>query len=129
MATQKQAVHTGGAPAAVGPYSQAVKAGELVICSGQIPIDPANGELVTGDIRAQTHQVMKNLQAVLEASGSGFDRAVRFTIFLTDLGDFGAVNEVYASYLAEPFPARACVQVSALPKGVDVEIDAIALCD
>lgn len=127
MAT-KEAIHTDSAPAAVGPYSQAVKAGDLVICSGQIPLDPATGELVTGDIRAQTHQVMKNLQAVLEAAGSGFDKAVRFTIFLTDLGDFGAVNEVYASYLAEPYPARACVQVSALPKGVDVEIDAIGLC-
>lgn len=128
MATQKEAVHTDAAPAAVGPYSQAVKAGELVICSGQIPLDPATGELVTGDIQAQTHQVMKNLQAVLEASGSSFAQAVRFTIFLTDLGDFAAVNEVYASYLAEPYPARACVQVSALPKGVDVEIDAIAIC-
>jgi 2-iminobutanoate/2-iminopropanoate deaminase len=129
VSTSKEAVHTDSAPAAVGPYSQAVKAGSMVICSGQIPIDPSNGELVTGDIQAQTHQVMKNLQAVLEASGSGFDRAVRFTIFLTDLGDFGKVNEVYASYLSEPYPARACVQVSALPKGVDVEIDAIALCD
>ena len=129
MATQKEAIHTDAAPAAVGPYSQAVKAGNLVICSGQIPLDPASGELVLGDIQAQTHQVMKNLQAVLEASNSGFDRAVRFTIFLTDLGDFGKVNEVYSSYLAEPYPARACVQVSALPKGVDVEIDAIALCD
>ncbi len=124
---KKEAIHTKAAPAAVGPYSQAVAFGDMVICSGQIPLDPADGSLKVGSIEEQTHQVMKNLKAVLEASNSSLAQVVRTTIYLTDLGDFTRVNEVYASYFEAPFPARACVQVSELPKNVDVEIDAIGL--
>jgi 2-iminobutanoate/2-iminopropanoate deaminase len=122
-----KAVQTDAAPAAVGPYSQAMVFGEQVICSGQIPIDPATGKLLEGSVEEQTHQVLKNLSAVLEAAGSSMKKVVRMTIFLTDMGDFSKVNEVYASYLEEPFPARACVEVSRLPKDVAVEIDAIAV--
>lgn len=123
----REPVQTDAAPAAVGPYSQAMVFGDQVICSGQIPIDPATGELCTGSVEEQTHQVMKNLSAVLEAAGSSLGKVVRMTIFLTDMGDFAKVNEVYASYLQEPYPARACVEVSRLPKDVAVEIDAIAI--
>lgn len=123
----RHAVHTHDAPAAVGPYSQAVRFGELVICSGQIALDPASGALVTGSVEEQTHQVMKNLRAVLDAAGSSLGQVVRTTIFLTSMDDFARVNEVYASYFEHPFPARACVEVSRLPKGVAVEIDALAV--
>lgn len=128
--THHRSLHTEAAPAAVGPYSQAVELdlGErkLLFLAGQIPLDPASGELVTGDIQAQTRRVMENLEAVLTAAGSGFDRVVRTTIFLADMGDFAAVNEVYAGYFGEAPPARATVQAAGLPKGVEVEIDAIA---
>ncbi len=123
----KQPISTLTAPAAIGPYSQAVRAGGFVFLSGQIPLDPATGQLVDGDIRAQTVRVMKNLAAVLEAAGCSFADVVRTTIYLTDLGNFAAVNEVYGKALREPFPARATVQVSALPKGAHVEIDAVAI--
>lgn len=122
-------IQSEAAPKAIGPYSQAVSvpAGRMVFLSGQIPLDPATGEIVPGDVVAQTERVMKNLQAVLEAAGFSFDHVVRCGIFLTDLGDFARVNEVYARYFPVNPPARATVQVSALPRGVKVEIDAIAV--
>jgi 2-iminobutanoate/2-iminopropanoate deaminase len=122
-------ITTDAAPKAIGPYAQAVcaPAGRFVFCSGQIPIDPATAELVgAGDIRAQTQRVMKNLQAVLEAAGASFSAVVKTTIFLVDLGHFSAVNEVYATYFADHLPARSTVQVAALPRGAQVEIEAVA---
>ncbi|HEY8086284.1 MAG TPA: RidA family protein [Polyangiaceae bacterium] len=121
------AISTQDAPAAIGPYSQAVRAADLVFLSGQIPLDPATGQLVTGDITAQTRRVMENLRAVLAAAGCGFRDVVRTTIFLADLGHFAAVNDAYGAYFEAPFPARATVQVAALPRGAQVEIDAIAV--
>lgn len=118
-------VFTEKAPAAIGPYSQAMKIGSLVYTSGQIPIDPATGAVSGSDITAQTEQVMQNLAAVLEAAGSGFDRAVKTLCFLTDMGNFAAFNAVYAKYFTGN-PARSCVAVSALPKGVLVEVEVIA---
>jgi len=122
----RRTVMTDRAPAAIGPYSQAVASGDLVICSGQIPLDPVSGELVSGDIGAETRRVMDNLAAVLQAAGCGMADVLRCTIYLVDLADFGAVNEAYGAYFPQAPPARACVQVSALPKGARVEIDAIA---
>ena len=122
----REAVSTTRAPQAIGPYSQAIRAGDLVFVSGQIPLDPATGAVVAGDIAAQTHRVMQNLQAVLEAAGASLGAVVKTTIFLADLGDFAAVNEVYGGYFTPPAPARATVQVARLPKDVRVEIDAIA---
>jgi len=126
MTHDRRVVHTEQAPAAIGPYSQAVAAGGVLFCSGQIPIDPSTGELVSGDIADETRQVMRNLTAVIEAAGSSLDHVVRCTIYLTDLGDFARVNEVYGSFFGDAPPARACVEVAALPKGARVEIDAIA---
>lgn len=120
-------IATTAAPAAIGPYSQAVEAGGTVYCSGQIAIDPKDGTLVEGDAAAQARQVLANLDAVLAAAGCTRADVVRCTIFLTDMGDFGAVNEVYADFFGEVRPARATVAVAGLPKGVDVEIDAIAV--
>lgn len=114
------------APSAIGPYSQAIDAGDFVFLSGQVPIDPKTGELVTGDIGVQTDRVLDNLGAVLEAAGCSFADVVKTTIYLMDLGDFQAVNATYAKRFGEAPPARATVQVSALPKGARVEIDAIA---
>ncbi|MBW2731050.1 MAG: RidA family protein [Deltaproteobacteria bacterium] len=129
MSQERSVIQTESAPAAIGPYSQAVRAGELVFCSGQIPLDPKSGDLVGGDdVVAQTHQVMKNLEAVLKAAGSSFDEVLKTTIYLTNLDDFVKVNEAYANYFPVTPPARATVQVSRLPKGVDVEIDAVARC-
>ena len=122
----RDVVSSRDAPAAIGPYSQAVRAGEFLFISGQIPLDPESGEVVNGDVSAQTHRVMRSLGAILKAAGAGFDDVVRTTVFLTDLGDFARVNEVYGSYFTAPAPTRATVQVAALPKGVSVEIDAIA---
>lgn len=119
-------VSTVTAPAAIGPYSQAIDAGDFVFLSGQVPIDPKTGELVTGDIGVQTDRVLDNLAAVLEAAGCSFSDVVKTTIYLLDLGDFQAVNAVYAKRFTAAPPARATVQVSALPKGARVEIDAIA---
>ena len=122
-------VATEGAPKAIGPYSQAVSVptGRLIFCSGQIPVDPQSGELTgAGDIRQETHRVMKNLEAVLRAAGASFAGVVKTTIYLVDLGNFSAVNEVYATYFKGSPPARATVQVAALPRGAQVEIDAIA---
>lgn len=119
-------VNSLSAPAAIGPYSQAIDAGDFVFLSGQVPIDPATGELVPGDIAAQTERVLDNLAAVLDAAGVGFANVVKTTIYLMDLGDFAVVNATYAKRFSEAPPARATVQVSALPKGARVEIDAIA---
>ena len=122
----REAVNTDAAPAAIGPYSQAVRAGSLLFISGQIPLDPESGAVVDGDITAQTHRVMQSLGAILRAAGADFSHVVRTTIFLTDLGNFAEVNDAYGSYFTDPAPTRATVQVAALPKGVSVEIDAIA---
>jgi 2-iminobutanoate/2-iminopropanoate deaminase len=122
------AVLTDKAPKPIGPYSQAVKVGGLVFTSGQIPIDPKTGGLVTGDIEQETEQVFVNLAAVLAAAGTSLERAVKTTVFLTDMGLFSRVNDVYARHFKEPFPARSTVQVAALPKGVSVEIEVIAEC-
>ncbi len=121
----KQAISTSKAPAAIGTYSQAVRTAGTVYVSGQIPLDPASGELVTGDIRAQIHQVFRNLMAVAEAAGLGLESAVKVNVFLTDLGNFAAVNEIMAEYFPQPFPARAAIGVAALPRGAAVEADAI----
>jgi len=125
----KQAVSSAEAPKAIGPYSQAVRAGQLLFVSGQVPLDPATGQLVEGDIAAQTHRVFANLAAVLKAGGRSFADVVRTTVFLADMNDFAAVNEVYGSYFSEPYPARATVQVARLPKDARVEIDVIASFD
>ena len=124
--SERGVVRTENAPAPFqgAPYSQGIVYGDLVFVAGQVGIDPATGELVEGGIGAQTEQVMKNLGAVLEAAGSGLDRLVKTTIFLVDFGDFGAMNEVYARHLPEPYPARATVQIAALPSGALVEIEA-----
>jgi reactive intermediate/imine deaminase len=121
----KETFHTDGAPAAIGTYSQAVRTGNLVFISGQIPLVPATMEIVEGDFAARARQVFGNLRAIAEAAGSSLDNAVKLTIFLTDLDNFATVNEVMAEFCTEPFPARAAVQVAALPKGVDIEADAI----
>ena len=119
-------VHTDAAPAAIGPYSQAVKVGDLLFCSGQIPLDPASMEMVGETAAEQCEQVMQNLKSVLEGSGTGLDRVVRTTIFLASMADFAAVNEVYARHFGDHKPARACVAVKELPKAALVEIDCIA---
>lgn len=124
---KNDAIHSSSAPAAIGPYSQAVRAGDTLYCSGQIPLDPATGALVEGDVKVQTARVMDNLKAVIEEAGLSMEAVVRCTIFLADLGDFGAVNEVYGGYFSDPAPARVTVQVAGLPKGAQVEIDAIAV--
>ena len=123
---EKRAVATDKAPAAIGPYSQAVVVGNLVFLSGQIPLDPERGKIVEGSIEDETRQVLRNLAAVLAADGLTLDAVVRTTVFLTDLEDFPRVNQTYAEFFTEPFPARATVQVAALPRGARVEIDAIA---
>ena len=126
MMTRK-VVETAEAPRAIGPYSQAIVAGGLVFCSGQIPLDPATGQLVVGDVEVQTARVMDSLAAVLKAAGSSLGQVVKTTIYLHDLGDFAKVNAVYAKYFEVAPPARATVQVAALPRGAAVEIDAIAI--
>jgi 2-iminobutanoate/2-iminopropanoate deaminase len=123
----REIIKSPDAPAAIGPYSQAVRAGDTVYCSGQIPIDPKTGELVTGSIEDQTTQVLDNLGAVLGAAGLTMQSVVRCTVFVSDMGDFGRVNEVYARYFSTNPPARATVEVSGLPKDVDVEISCIAV--
>lgn len=122
----KQRVHSEQAPAAIGPYSQAIAAGGMLFCSGQIALDPKTGSMVPGGVEAQTIQVMKNLGAVLTAAGINFEQVVKTTIYLSDLNDFQAVNTIYAKSFTAIAPARATVEVSALPKGALVEIDAIA---
>jgi reactive intermediate/imine deaminase len=121
----KEPIHTARAPAAIGPYSQAIRAGNTVYLSGQIPLDPATMEIVKGDIRAQIRRVFDNLAAVAEASGGSLANAVRLTVYLTDLSNFPVVNEVMAEYCEKPFPARAAIGVAQLPRGAAVEIDGI----
>lgn len=123
-----QVISTSHAPAAIGPYSQGIKAGDLVFFSGQIPLDPATGEVVAGGIEAQTERVMANLQAVLAAAGLGFEQVVKTTIFLTDLADFATVNGIYGRFFGPVPPARSTVQVAALPRGVAIEIEMTACC-
>ena len=121
----RDAIRTDGAPAAIGPYSQAIRSGSLVFLSGQIPLAPGSGELVEGDFPARARRVFENLKAVAEAAGGSLDQVVKLTLYLTDLEQFAAVNEVMAEYFREPYPARAAVGVAALPKGADVEAEAI----
>jgi reactive intermediate/imine deaminase len=121
----KQPIHTSRAPAAIGPYSQAIRAGDTVYLSGQIPLDPVTMELVKGDIRAQIKQVFDNLAAVAEAAGGSLGNAVRLTVYLTDLAHFPLVNEIMAGYCTQPYPARAAIGVAQLPRGAAVEVDGI----
>lgn len=121
-----QRIATEKAPAAIGPYSQGMVCGTLLFTSGQIPVEPST-KAVPDDVAAQARQSLENVKAVVEAGGSSMDRVVKTTVFLADMGDFAAVNQVYSTYLAEPFPARSCVQVAALPLGVKVEIEAVAV--
>ena len=123
----KEVISTANAPKAIGPYEQAIKVGEFVYASGQIPLDPQTGNVVEGDIKTQTRRAMENLKAVLEAAGSSLDRVVKTTVFLKNIGDFAAMNEVYAEYLGAAKPARSTVAVADLPRGALVEIDLIAL--
>jgi 2-iminobutanoate/2-iminopropanoate deaminase len=124
---RKEIVSTVRAPAAIGPYSQAVKIGAMVFVSGQIPIDPATGEIVNGDIKAQTRQVLTHLKSILEAAGSSMAKVVKTTVFITNMDNFAHVNDTYAEFFKTQPPARACVEVSRLPKNVSVEIEAIAI--
>jgi 2-iminobutanoate/2-iminopropanoate deaminase len=124
---QKTVVQPPTAAPAIGPYSPAVRVGNFLFLSGQIPLDPATGQLVDGDVRAQTARVLQNVGELLKAGGAGYSDVVRTTIFLADMNDFAAVNEIYATYFSEPYPARATVQVARLPRDVRVEIDAIAV--
>ncbi len=121
----KQEIHSGDAPAAIGTYSQAIRTGSLVFLSGQIPLDPASMEIIGGDFEIRARRVFENLKAVAEAAGGDLNQIVKLTIFLTDLGNFATVNSVMEDYFDQPYPARAAVGVASLPKGVDVEADAI----
>ena len=123
----KEIISTDNAPSAIGPYSQAVKTGNMVFVSGQIPIDPATGEFVSSDVAEQTEQVLKNLTAVLEAAGSGLNNVVKTTVFLADMNDFAAMNDVYGEFFNENKPARATVQAARLPRDARVEIECIAI--
>ena len=122
----REAVSTQAAPAAIGPYSQAIRAGSLLFVSGQIPLDPQTNTLVEGDIAMQTHRVFRNLAGILEAAGTSFDRVVRTTVYLADMNDFAAMNDVYGTYFTSPAPARATIQAARLPRDARVEIDVIA---
>lgn len=122
----KKVISTANAPAAIGPYSQAIVAGGLLFVSGQIPLNPATGAMVEGGIEAQTARVLDNLKAIVEAAGSSLAKVVKTTVYITDINDFGKVNEIYAGYFTENPPARVCVEVSNLPKGALIEIDLIA---
>ena len=125
MAT-KTIIKPAKSPAAVGPYNHGVRTGDLLFCAGQIPLEPATGNLVAGDIKAQTERVLLNVKAILDDQGLTFASVVKSTVFLTNLGDFAGMNEVYAKYFTENFPARSTVQVAALPKGANVEIEVVA---
>lgn len=122
----KEVIHTDKAPAAIGPYSQAVKVGDLMFTSGQVPIDPETGAVVEGGIQEQAHQSLNNIKAILNAAGTNMGAVVKTTVFLQNMEDFAAMNEVYAQFFQEPYPARSAVQVARLPKDVLVEIEAIA---
>ena len=123
----REAISTPAAPAAIGPYSQAVRSGDLVFTAGQLGVDPASGELVLGEAASQAEQALRNLAAILEVAGSGLDRLVKVTVFLADIADWPAVNEVYARAVPEPFPARSAFAVADLPRGALVEIEAVAV--
>lgn len=125
----RQIIHTDQAPAAIGPYSQAVRSGNLVFLSGQIPLDPATGNVVEGGIEAQARRAFDNLKAVVDAAGGNLDGVVRLGLYLTDLGQFAAVNAVMSEYFAAPYPARSTIEVSALPRGVLFEVDAVVALD
>jgi 2-iminobutanoate/2-iminopropanoate deaminase len=125
MAT-KQIIKPAQSPAAVGPYNHAVRVGDLLFCAGQIPIDPKDGNLVAGDIRTQTERVLQNVKAILDDQKLAFANVVKSTVFLTNLGDFAGMNEIYAKFFTENFPARSTLQVAALPKGASVEIEVVA---
>lgn len=120
-------IRTDKAPAAIGPYSQAIECGGMIYTSGMIPIDPAKGELVTGSVEAQAEQAISNLEALLAEAGSSIEKAVKTTVFISNMDDFGKINEVYAKHFKEPYPSRSCVQVARLPKDVAIEIEAIAV--
>ena len=124
----RKIVHTEGAPASVGPYSQGTRAGNLLFISGQLGVDMSTGEIAYGDVETQSRQVLNNLEAIARAGGSSLANALKISVYLTDMGDFAAMNAVYASFFPERPPARVCVEVGALPKGVQVEMDAICLC-
>lgn len=123
----KQVISTDNAPGAIGPYSQAIKAGNMIFCSGQIPIDPATGEFVSHDVTEQTEQVFKNLKAVLDAAGATLDDVVKTTVFLADMGEFAAMNDVYSRHFVDNKPARATVEAARLPRDARVEIECIAV--
>lgn len=123
---KKNRIHTENAPAAIGPYSQAIDLGSMVFTSGQIPVDPATG-LIPADVKAQAEQSLKNVKAILEAAGTSMEKVVKTTVFISDMNTFADINEVYATFFTEPYPARSCVQAARLPKDVMVEIEAIAL--
>ena len=125
----KKVIATSEAPKAVGPYSQAVAVGNFLFCAGQIPLDPATGELIAGDVTAQTERVLQNVKGVLRANGMTFAHVVKATVFMVDLGKFADMNAVYSQYFSEPFPARSTIQVAALPKGAQVEIEVIAVAE
>ena len=125
MAT-KQIIKPAKSPAAVGPYNHAVRVGDLLFCAGQIPLNPADGSLITGDIKAQTERVLENVKAILDDQKLSFANVVKSTVFMTNLGDFAGMNEIYAKYFTSDFPARSTVQVAALPKGANVEIEIVA---
>lgn len=125
--SEKICLHTEQAPAAIGPYSQAIRVGNVVYTSGQIALDPETGALVPGGIDAQAHRVFQNLKAVLASAGCTFENVVKTVVFLTDLADFAIVNEIYAAYFPAPCPARSCVQVAALPKGSKIEVELVAV--
>jgi 2-iminobutanoate/2-iminopropanoate deaminase len=127
LAPMKKIISTSEAPGAIGPYSQAIRSGSFLFCSGQIPLDPKSGQIVPGDIAAQTRRVLDNIAAILKAEGLTSDHVVKTTIFLTNLGDFQTVNEIYGSYFKQDPPARSTVEVSALPKGANVEIEVVAM--
>jgi 2-iminobutanoate/2-iminopropanoate deaminase len=129
MTTMREVISTDAAPAAAGPYSQAIRAGELVFTAGQLGIDPATGELAGDDVQVQADRALSNLRAILEAAGSGLDRLVKVTVYLADIADWPAVNEVYAREVPQPFPARSAFAVRDLPKGARVEIEAVATVD
>lgn len=120
-------ISTDKAPAAIGPYSQAIEVNGMIYTSGMIPIDPSTGELVTGSVEAQAEQAISNLEALLAASGSSIEKVVKMVVFISNMDDFGKINEVYAKHFKEPYPARSCVQVARLPKDVAIEIEAVAV--
>ena len=125
----KSVIYTGQAPAPIGPYSQAIRTGNLLFMSGQLPIDPASGEFAGQSVTEQTAQCLKNLKTVLEAGGSGLDKVLKTLVFLTDMADFTTMNEVYSTFFPGDFPARSCVAVKDLPRGAKVEIEAVAFCE